>query len=185
MSLEAAQARDGERKQNWRTPWGVVRGLARRFAGGDFDLDAAADDDNHKAPGYLTEEDDALSQPWWGRVWCNPPYQDIDPWVEHAIREVDAGRAEVVVMLLPARTGTEWYARARASGLCRIEPIRGRVQFLAADGQPWKGNFEWSVVLVIARPLEARELVAGGMQLELLNAPAGASLAGDEPAEAI
>jgi len=48
-----------------------------------FDLDVAA------PPGgpwhvpckrYYTAEDDGLSQPWDGLVWCNPPYSGYAPW---------------------------------------------------------------------------------------------------------
>ena len=40
----------------------LARQLADEF--GPFDLDPAASHDNHKAPRYLTREDDGLAQPW-------------------------------------------------------------------------------------------------------------------------
>lgn len=52
--VRAANVRtdSGERKQDWRTPWSVVHALAMRHAGGSFDFDVAADDENAKASGY-------------------------------------------------------------------------------------------------------------------------------------
>ncbi len=50
-----------------------------------FDLDVAA------PPGgvpwiptkrFYTMEDDGLTQPWFGRVWMNPPYSNVTPWIE-------------------------------------------------------------------------------------------------------
>ena len=35
---------------------------------------------------YYTEDDDALVQPWQGRVWMNPPYSRPTPFVEKFIR---------------------------------------------------------------------------------------------------
>lgn len=48
-----------------------------------FDLDVAAPPGGVPwvpAAHYLTQEDDALSQDWHGRVWMNPPYSNVEPW---------------------------------------------------------------------------------------------------------
>lgn len=105
--------------------------LHERFG---FTLDVAATPDNTKCPRFFTEEDDGLAQSWAGeRVWCNPPYSNIRPWVEKAMNE---GAAELVVMLLPAnRTEQGWWQdliepyRDRREGL-RVEFIRGRLRFI-------------------------------------------------------
>jgi hypothetical protein len=55
-----------------------------------FTVDAAAAPHNARLPRYWTREDSALEQDWRGeRVWCNPPYSDIRPWVEHAWQMYD------------------------------------------------------------------------------------------------
>jgi hypothetical protein len=49
-----------------------------------FDLDVAAPPGGIPyipAERYFTKADDALSQPWRGRVWMNPPYSACTPWV--------------------------------------------------------------------------------------------------------
>jgi phage N-6-adenine-methyltransferase len=73
-----------------------------------FDLDVAANDDNAVAPRWHTLADSGLDASWTGRVWCNPPYSDIRPWVEKA----DASQLECerIAMLLPAnRTEQAWW----------------------------------------------------------------------------
>lgn len=85
-----------------------------------FTLDAAASAENTKCPLFCTQELSGLTTPWSGRVWCNPPYSDIRPWVEKAWAEVGSRRCDVVVMLLPAnRTDQVWWQEL-------IEPYRDR-----------------------------------------------------------
>lgn len=100
-----------------------------------FTLDVAASAHNTKCARYYSIEDDGLVRPWAGeRVWCNPPYSDIEPWLEKAHREA---HAEVVVMLLPAnRTEQGWWQRQvepyRRSGAVTVEFLPGRLRFIRA-----------------------------------------------------
>jgi hypothetical protein len=65
-----------------------------------FTIDVAASPHNAKLPRYYSMEDDGLAQSWAGeRVWCNPPYSVVEPWLLKAHAE---HRAELIVMLLPA-----------------------------------------------------------------------------------
>lgn len=104
-----------------------------------FTIDAAASPTNARLPRFWTLEDDALSQSWAGeRVWCNPPYSDIAPWVNKAWAEAE--HAEVIVMLLPAnRTEQVWWQemvepyRDRPGSPLRTEFFRGRLRFIAHD----------------------------------------------------
>ena len=71
------------------------------------------------------------------RVFCNPPYSDIRPWVEKAW--IEAPQAELVVMLLPAnRTEPTWWQelvepfRDRPEQLLRVEFLKGRLRFIQA-----------------------------------------------------
>ena len=106
--------------------------LQARF---DFTVDAAAAAHNAKLPRYFTAEQNGLLQPWAGeRVYCNPPYSDIRPWVAKAWREP---RADLVVMLLPAnRTEQAWWQdfvepfRDRIGSRLRVEFMNGRRRFL-------------------------------------------------------
>lgn len=91
-----------------------------------FSIDVAASVANALLPRFWTRDDDALRQPWGAeRVWCNPPYSDLEPWVEKAWWEMVDGSCELIVMLLPAnRCEQGWWQR-------HIEPYR--------DGMPFHG----------------------------------------------
>jgi phage N-6-adenine-methyltransferase len=114
------------------TPPELFDPLNERFA---FSIDVAALAHNAKCERYYTPEQDGLTRSWAGeRVWCNPPYSSIEPWLEKAWQEWKRPkRPELIVMLLPAnRTEQGWWQR-------HVEPHRDRgsdlhIEFLA--GRP-------------------------------------------------
>lgn len=106
--------------------------LEERFG---FTVDAAAAEHNAKCERYWSIEDDGLSQKWAGeRVYCNPPFSNIAPWVNKAWAERGA---DLVVMLLPAnRTEQKWWQeciepyRDQPSSVLSVEFLPGRLRFL-------------------------------------------------------
>lgn len=117
------------------TPPEVFDPLNERFG---FTIDVAASVHNAKCERYYTIDDDGLEQDWSGeRVFCNPPYSSIEPWVEKA----HTAGAELVVMLLPAnRCEQGWWQRqiepCRRAGQIAVEFLPGRLRFITyADGQ--------------------------------------------------
>ena len=55
-----------------------------------FSIDVAAALHNTKCVRYFDIADDGLACDWCDeRVWCNPPYSDIRPWLEKAWFECD------------------------------------------------------------------------------------------------
>lgn len=105
----------------WETPQDFFDAIDGEF---HFTLDACAVPENAKCTRYYTPEQDGLSLPWEGTVWCNPPYgREIEKWVEKA-----ANSAATVVMLLPARTDTKWFHRY-IYGKAEIRFIPGRLKF--------------------------------------------------------
>lgn len=129
---------------------------------GPFTVDVAAADHNARCERYYTREIDGLAQDWAGeRIWCNPPYSDIAPWIRKAWAEHQV--AEQIVMLLPAnRTEQTWWQlmvepfRDRAHSPLRTEFLPGRMRFLKR-GQTAIGPNErppfGCVLLIWSRPL--------------------------------
>lgn len=117
-----------------------------------FTIDVAASAQNAKLPRFYTKEDNALTKSWDGeRVWCNPPYSDIMPWVEKAHVEMDNG-CDFIAMLLPSnRTEQPWWQKW-------IEPFRDhdrcggvRTEFLAKRprfGPLWGSQPRFGCVLI-------------------------------------
>jgi phage N-6-adenine-methyltransferase len=107
--MKDAISKGGKARQEWRTPRELGRNLVEAY---DLNLDACASAENTLCPVYWSEADDALAREWNGRVWCNPPFSGCRDWVEKAICEVGDGRAQCVIMLLPAQVGLSWFTLA-------------------------------------------------------------------------
>jgi len=126
----------------WATPQKLFDDLNNEF---DFELDVCATEENHKCPEYFTKEQDGLSKNWGGkRIWCNPPYSQIEKWVEKAFRETRTDRT-IVVMLIPSRTDTRYfhnYIYQRSE----IRFVKGRLKF--GDG---KGSAPFPSMIIIFR----------------------------------
>jgi phage N-6-adenine-methyltransferase len=109
----------------WSTPPDLFVRLDARFG---FTLDVCATHANAKCSRFYTKADNGLDQPWTGRVWCNPPYgKGVGLWVKKAWESVQSGEAEVVVVLIFARTDTWWWHDWAVRG--EIEFLRGRLRF--------------------------------------------------------
>ena len=107
----------------WSTPRHFFKMLDAEFG---FTLDVCATPENAKCRRFYTREDDGLSQPWDGVVFCNPPYgTEIGAWMERAYYAGLAGAT--VVCLVPARTDTAWWHDYAMKGDVRF--IRGRLKF--------------------------------------------------------
>jgi phage N-6-adenine-methyltransferase len=119
-----------------RTPPDLLAECAELAGVTKFDLDVAATADSNKAHAYYDRDDNGLEQPWRARVWCNPPYSDIRPWVEKAHAEFGGliQRVHTIAMLLPAnRTEQRWWQELvepyRLRGDLKVFFLAGRRRF--------------------------------------------------------
>lgn len=114
----------------WRTPKWCFKMLQARY--GVFELDAAASRENALCANYFDEESNGLIQEWPKdkRIFCNPPWSNISPWVEKALKE-----GSNVTLLLPAnRTDQKWFHRLIYSP-CEIVFHKGRLSFEDPTGK--------------------------------------------------
>jgi phage N-6-adenine-methyltransferase len=120
----------------WFTPPEYI-GRARRVLG-QIDLDPAScalAQATVQAARYFTEDDDGLSQPWHGKIFCNPPYAriEIGRFVGKLADEFQNGNVEQAILLTHSASDTAWFSRAVsiASALCFP---RGRINFYGSQG---------------------------------------------------
>ena len=140
-------------KQDWRTPRDLFLAIERLWPT-PFDLDAAADADNHLCVRWLgpgsPEGEDALVVPWRAnRVWLNPPYgRALPQFVGAACSEVRQGHAGEVWLLVPARTDTRWWQQAIRQA-SHVWFLAGRVKFETATGASAQAPFPSAVIRLV------------------------------------
>lgn len=125
----------------WLTPPHIIEAL-----GGweSFDLDpcgAMVDGKTWQtALTVYTERGDSL--PWFGRVWLNPPYSDVEWWLKQ-LAQLGSGTA-----LVFARTETRWFFSEIWRKASAVLFIEGRLHFHHSDGRRAKANAGGPSVLV-------------------------------------
>ena len=127
------------KNDEWLTPPEIMRAL------GDFDLDPCSPINRPwpTAAEHYTVADNGLAKPWFGRVWCNPPFgREAVVWLE---RMKDHGNG---VALIPARTETAMFYKTvwgHADAVCFL---RGRPHFHSVDGRRAPFNSGAPIALV-------------------------------------
>lgn len=129
-------------KDNWETPHALFAELDEEF---HFELDAAADQSNHKTRRWFGpggEREDGLVDPWptTNVIWFNPPYSRglQGKFIDQAVACAKAGGC--AVGLLPARTDTRvfhqslWNTAANRprDWVREVRFLRGRLTFVGA-----------------------------------------------------
>lgn len=114
-------------KNEWLTPPHILRRL------GPFDLDPCAPINRpwDTAKHHYTIEDDGLKQPWFGRVFCNPPYDTtlITQFIKRCAEHKNA------IALTFARTDTRLFHELIFPNADSILFIKGRLSFYHASGE--------------------------------------------------
>lgn len=152
--------------EEWATPRKLFDELNAEFG---FTLDPCATPENAKCERYFIKEQDGLSQPWVGTVFCNPPYgKQLPLWVEKAYRECENGTT--VVLLIPARTDTRYF-HEYIYGKHEVRFLKGRLHFNES-----KQSDPFPSMIVVMRPTisDRRKTMAEEKKLiyadDLLNA---------------
>lgn len=124
--------------QEWLTPPWIIKRL------GIFDLDPCAPIVRPwpTAERHYTIEDNGLILPWEGRVWLNPPYKDVDIWLQRLVKHGDG------IALIFARTETTHFFRSVWGSADGVLFIKGRISFHHVDGTISASNSGAPSVLV-------------------------------------
>ena len=149
----------------WQTPRALYDSLNRavgydpEFGTGGFQVDAAANEDNHLhqnyyGPGSMLGVEpplahDALSvSQWLSPAFCNPPYLKGKAWIQWLDKFVKQKALGVrIVALLPAKVGTDWWHDYVFLQKCDVMFLTGRVPFeLPGRAKPTQPNHESALV---------------------------------------
>ncbi len=137
--------------QDWETPQADFNKWNKEF---DFTFDPCCTLDNCKCPDGIFYDlgQDGLTEPWKGRVFMNPPYNESKLWVPKAVKESKRPEVEFVIGLLPARTDTEIFHRyiwdrkkCRERRGVGIDFLKGRLIF--GSDQYWATLWDTAYIL--------------------------------------
>lgn len=143
----------------WLTPPELLATL------GHFDLDPCSPIVRPwpTADRHFTIEDDGLTKPWTGRVWCNPPYgRKTGIWLG---RCADHGNSMALIF---ARTETEDWVRHVWSRAHSILFIFGRLYFHRVDGVRADANSGGPSALIAYDQRNTDYLAASGISGQLV-----------------
>jgi hypothetical protein len=89
---------------------------------------------------HYAEPDNGLAQPWAGeRVWLNPPYSNVGPWLAKGRAAFWDGLIDCLVALLPSFTDRRWWhANIELDRRCpefELRFLKGRFAF-GCPGNP-------------------------------------------------
>ena len=105
------------KSNEWFTPARYIE-AAREVMNG-IDLDPASCKEANKivkATHYYTQRENGLEQPWYGKIWLNPPYNATHDcrfpqptWARKLQREYQLGNVEQAMLLISAATKQKWF----------------------------------------------------------------------------
>ena len=142
-------------KDTWRTPKYFFNWLNKRF---DFDIDGCASSENSLCKEYIDSDFDFLTCSMRGfqnccekeslKIYVNPPYSDVTPFLIRAKELRDAGH--LVVVLLNNDKSTQWYQNHIHNVASEVIDITGgRIAFIhPVTGKEIKGNSKGQMVVV-------------------------------------
>lgn len=138
----------------WLTPPEIIEAL------GDFDLDPCSPVARpwDTASVHYTVNDDGLSRPWFGRVWCNPPFgRQAIKWLWKMAAHGNG------IALVPARTETVMFYDTVWGVAEGVLFIRKRPHFHYVDGTRAKANSGAPIALIAYGEENLKSLIASGL----------------------
>lgn len=161
MSLMGAHQSPRSETVDWLTPPEWIQAL------GPFDLDPCCPPGMpwRTATTMWTRADDGLSQQWFGRAWCNPPYgppKIIEPWMSRMAQHGNG------IALIFARTETRcWFKYIWPVATAALF-VEGRPHFHTVDGTRAPGNSGAPVALIAYGTENAEALARSGIRGKLV-----------------
>lgn len=113
--------RPGKEKDTTLTPLWLIEKL------GEFDFDPCGYENHKTASAINVWPSCGLKVDWFGSVWLNPPYSNVEPWLEKLAKHGDG------VAFVLASTDTAWFHKTLENASYYLF-LKGRPKFLRTDG---------------------------------------------------
>jgi len=97
-------------------------------------LDVCATTQNTKFEKYFTPQQDGLEQEWNEDFFMNPPYSEINQWMQKATEQQKKHNVNALILVF-AKTGVNWWHKY-VEGKAEIHFQKGRIRFLLNGVEP-------------------------------------------------
>lgn len=92
---------------------------------------------------FYSKQDNGLLMDWFGKIFLNPPYSNMDRWVSKMIWQLESRNTKSVILLANASIDTEWF-----HSICRVGDefnglichVKGRIKFYSPYKKPKEEN---------------------------------------------
>jgi hypothetical protein len=137
LKAKTAHVSNNSGNNEWYTPSKFI--ASAKAVMGDIDLDPASSEIANETVGasnIYTEEANGLENPWFGRVWMNPPYAQplIFNFSERIAEAYDKGEIDEGIALVNNGTETSWF-RAMADSASAVCFPKSRIKFYKPSGE--------------------------------------------------
>jgi DNA N-6-adenine-methyltransferase (Dam) len=158
-----------QKSNEWYTPARYIE-AAREVMGG-IDLDPASCKEANmvvRAERFYTQQENGLEQPWYGRVYLNPPYSmanqknhlgqwrsSIEGFTKRLIDEYENGNVEQAILCAIGKIDAQWFQPLWEYPICFSDHI---VKFngYKPKGQKTPLKQMWGTIFVYLGPHEQR-----------------------------
>lgn len=141
--------------QEYYTPMKIVEAARRAMGGIDLDpFTSELANERIKATSIFTKETNGLTNPWFGRVWCNHPFGRSmnKAFIEKIGIEFTMGRMKQGCCITFAATSEQWFQPLMGHPQCFLRP---RTNYYCPDGTLKRGVTKGSVVTYFGPNVEA------------------------------
>lgn len=120
-------------EDNWETPPLLLKEVMEKY---DIHptLDVCATGYNTRFPKYITVQDNALTKEWTEDFFMNPPYSEINLWMQKAYEQHIEYNVNALILVF-AKTSTKWW-HEYVEGKAETHFQKGRIRFLLNGIEP-------------------------------------------------
>jgi len=117
----------------WETPPLILEDIMKKY---DIHpvLDVCATSQNTKFEKYFTPEQDGLVQEWDEDFFMNPPYSEINEWMQKAYEQHRKHSVDALILVF-AKTSVKWW-HEYVEGKAETHFQKGRIRFLLNGVEP-------------------------------------------------
>ena len=95
---QSLKAQLSNKTDNWSTPKYLIEQLESKF--GKFDFDPCP---------YKSIDNSLIEMEWKGNIFINPPYSNVENFINKGLIELKKGNAKQLVYLIIPRTSTKYW----------------------------------------------------------------------------